>query len=215
MKIPNLEELESLIRIKMKNRKPLVLNPPNFTHAAVLIPIFAEDDEIKFILTKRTDSLQKHKGEISFPGGRIDRRDRNLEETALRETDEEIGVKREKIKVVGRLDDLFTMTKYIITPFIGIIPEQVECHSNSREVSEILYVTLDVFLNEELFSEKDWPQKGFYFPVYYYYWNNYEIWGATAYIINQFAEIVFEFQPSKINFKRNDPSFYEKFLDKT
>ena len=213
MKITTLEELEHLIHKRMKNRNPLVLNPPNFIHSAVLIPIFAEDHEIKFILTKRTKSLKKHKGEISFPGGRKDKRDRDLEETALRETDEEIGVKREQIKVLGRLDDLFTMTRYIITPFIGIIREQVECQLNTREVAELLYVPMDIFLNEELFAEKNWPQNGFDFPVYYNYWNNYEIWGATAYIINQFVEIVFDFQPSKINFKRNDPSLYAKFLD--
>jgi 8-oxo-dGTP pyrophosphatase MutT (NUDIX family) len=213
MKITTLEELEHLIHKRMKNRNPLVLNPPNFIHSAVLIPIFAEDHEIKFILTKRTKSLKKHKGEISFPGGRKDKHDRDLEETALRETDEEIGVKREQIKVLGRLDDLFTMTRYIITPFIGIIREQVECQLNTREVAELLYVPMDIFLNEELFAEKNWPQNGFDFPVYYYYWNNYEIWGATAYIINQFVEIVFDFQPSKINFKRNDPSLYDKFLD--
>jgi len=213
MKIPTLEELDLLIRERMKNRNPSVLNPPNFIHAAVLIPIFAEDNEIKFILTKRTKSLKKHKGEISFPGGRKDKEDKNLEETALRETEEEIGVNREKIEVVGRLDDLFTMTRYIITPFIGIIPEQVECQANIREVAEMLYVPMNIFLNENLFSEKAWPQNGYPFPVYYYYWNNYEIWGATAYIINQFAEIVFDFQPSKINFKRNDPSIFDRLID--
>lgn len=213
MKITSLEELEHLIHMKMKGRKSLVLNPPNFTHSAVLIPIFAENGEIKFILTKRTESLKKHKGEISFPGGRKDKQDRYLEETALRETEEEIGVKRRLVKVVGRLDDLFTMTRYIISPFIGIISEEVECHANTREVAEILYVPMDVFLNEELFSEKDLPQNGLHFPVYYYYWNNYEIWGATAYIINQLVEIVFDFQPSKINFKRNDPGILSRFLD--
>jgi 8-oxo-dGTP pyrophosphatase MutT (NUDIX family) len=210
--MPTLQELEKIVQKKMKDRKPLILNHPNFVHSAVLMPIFSENQELKFILTKRTESLKRHRGEISFPGGRKDQRDKSLEETALRETDEEIGVPPGKIKILGRLDDLFTITRYIITPFIGIIAKPVECRSNSREVAELLYVPLDLFLQKEKFAEKNIPQDGANFPVYYYYWNNYEIWGATAHIINQFMEIIFDFQPSQINFKRTDPDIIEKFL---
>jgi len=210
--MPTLSELEKLVQEKMKDRKPLILNHPNFVHSAVLMPIFSENQELKFILTKRTESLKKHRGEISFPGGRKDKRDKSLEETALRETDEEIGVSPDKIKVIGRLDDLFTITRYIITPFIGIITEEVKCCSNGREVAALLYVPLEVFLHKEKFAERNIPQNGTNFPVYYYHWNNYEIWGATAHIINQFIEIIFDFQPSQIDFKRTDPNIIEKFL---
>ncbi len=212
MKMPTLQELEKLVQEKMKDRKPLILNHPNFVYSAVLMPIFSENQELKFILTKRTESLKKHRGEISFPGGRKDKRDTSLEETALRETDEEIGVPPGKIKIIGRLDDLFTITRYIITPFIGVITEEVKCCSNGREVAELLYVPLEVFLHKDKFAERNIPKNGADFPVYYYYWNNYEIWGATAHIINQFMEILFDFQPSQIDFKRTDPSIIEKFL---
>jgi 8-oxo-dGTP pyrophosphatase MutT (NUDIX family) len=212
MKMPTLQELEKLVQNTVKDRKPFIIEHPGFMHSAVLMPIFSENQKLKFILTKRTESLKKHRGEISFPGGRKDRRDKSLEETSLRETEEEIGVPRDKIKIIGRLDDLFTITRYIITPFIGIITEQVKCISNGREVAELLYVPMDVFLNKDKFAERNIPQNGADFPVYYYYWNNREIWGATAYIINQFMETVFNFQPSKIKFKRTDPSIIDKFL---
>ncbi|NVM55733.1 MAG: CoA pyrophosphatase [Candidatus Helarchaeota archaeon] len=212
MNISTLAELEELIQRTIGKRKPLVLDPPEFRHSAVLMPIFSEGDTIKFILTKRAESLKHHKGEISFPGGGQEKEDKDLVETALRETEEEVGVKREQIKVLGRIDDLFTITRYIITPFVGIIYENVECCSNDAEVAELLYVPLDLFLSNEKFHEKSWIRNGTNYPLYYYFWKDYEIWGATAYIINQFIEIVFNFQPSKINFKRDDPSLIDDFL---
>ncbi len=212
MTISTLDELEALIQTKLVKRKPLVLDPPSFKHSAVLMPILFEDGQFKFVLTKRTDSLKHHKGEISFPGGGQDKEDQNLIETALRETYEEIGVEQSQIKILGRLDDLFTITRYIITPFVGTIHKKVEYKSNDAEVAELLHVPLDLFLTDEKFKEKAWVRNGTNYPLYYYYWGDYEVWGATGYIINQFIEIVFDFQPSKINFKRDDPSLLKKFL---
>ncbi len=212
MNISTLTELEELIKRKLENKKPLILDPPGFTHAAVLIPIFTEKNTMKLILTKRTEKLRHHRGEISFPGGKKSKKDANLIETALRETEEEVGVKREQVRVVGRLDDLFTITRYIITPYIGILEGKIEYYSNDAEVAEIISVPLKIFLNGEKFAERGWERNGVKYPLYYYYWKDYEIWGATAYIINQFIEYVFDFQPSLINFKRNDPSLIDNFL---
>jgi len=212
MHIATLSELNNLIQQKLGNRKPLVLDPPKFTHAAVLIPIISEEDQLKVILTKRTETLKHHRGEISFPGGKSSKEDNNLVETALRETDEEIGVKGDQVQVVSRLDDLFTITRYIITPFIGLIRGEIELVSNDAEVAEILHVPLKLFLTQEKFAEKAWERNGVKYPLYYYYWKNYEIWGATAYIINQFTELIFEFQPSLINFKRENPDLIKDFM---
>ncbi|MFX1296876.1 MAG: CoA pyrophosphatase [Promethearchaeota archaeon] len=212
MNISTLTELEVLIQYKIEKRNPIILKHPDFKHAAVLIPVFSEDNQIKFILTKRADSLKHHKGEICFPGGHQEKTDKDLIETALRETEEEIGVVREKIKVLARLDDLFTISRYIITPYVGIIYEDIECFSNDTEVAELLYVPLKLFLTEEKFYEKSWVRNGTDYPLYYYTWHEYQIWGATAYIINKFIDLVFDFQPSKINFKRIDPDLVKKFL---
>ncbi len=212
MKIDSLAELEDLIQDKFREREPLTLDPPNFRHSAVLIPIFSEEDTIKLILTKRTESLKHHRGEISFPGGRREKIDKDLIETALRETEEEIGVKTTQVKVIGRLDDLFTITRYIITPFIGIIHGRVKLKSNDAEVAEILKVPLKLFLTKDKFAEKSWERNGVKYPLYYYYWEDYEIWGATAYIINQFIELSFDFQPSHINFKRDNPDLIKDFM---
>ena len=183
MNISTLTELEELIQRTIGKRKPLVLDPPEFRHSAVLMPIFSEGDTIKFILTKRAESLKHHKGEISFPGGGQEKEDEDLVETALRETEEEVGVKREQIKVLGRIDDLFTITRYIITPFVGIIYENVECCSNDAEVAELLYVPLDLFLSNEKFHEKSWIRNGTNYPLYYYFWKDYEIWGRRRILL--------------------------------
>ena len=212
MNISTWAELEELIQRKLQNRKPLVLDPPDFRHSAVLMPIILEEDRFTFILTQRTMSLKKHRGEISFPGGSKDKEDKSLENTALRETYEEIGVASEKVTILGRLDDLFTITRFIITPFIGTIKEQIECRSNDAEVAKILFVPFDIFLDKECFAEKNLVRNNTNYPLYYYYWNEYEIWGATAYIINQLMELLFDFQPSRINFKRKDPDIIKKML---
>ena len=212
MNVSTLAELEELIRGKMEGYDPLILDPPDFKHSAVLMPIIYEEDQLKFILTKRADTLKHHKGEISFPGGKQEEPDKDLIETALRETTEEIGVRADQVEILGRLDDLFTITKYIITPFIGTIHGKVEYISNDAEVAELLHVPLELFLTKEKFKEKSWVRNGRNYPLYYYYWGDYEIWGATGYIINQFIELVFDFQPSQINFKRHDPSIIREFL---
>ncbi|HUX98103.1 MAG TPA: CoA pyrophosphatase [Candidatus Deferrimicrobium sp.] len=212
MKLPTLSELEDLIRKKLENIPPFILNPPDFKRSAVLMPIIFDENQLKFILTLRKENLRRHSGEISFPGGRQDKEDKDLEVTALRETYEEVGIAPKKIKILGRLDDLFTITGYIITPFIGIITETVQCKSNDAEVAEILYIPLEVFLTKALFSEKNLVRNNTNYPLYYYQWNNYEIWGATAYIINQFIELIFDFQPSTINFKRKDPDIIRKLM---
>lgn len=212
MHVSTLTELEELILKKTKDRKPLVLDPPKFKHAAVLIPIYSEEDQLKLILTKRTETLKHHKGEISCPGGRKEESDKDLIETALRETEEEIGVRQNQVKILGRLDDLFTITRYIITPFIGSIHGQIELKSCDAEVAEILHIPLRLFLREDKFAEKAFERNGVQYPLYYYYWENYEIWGATAYILNNFIELIFDFQPSAINFKRDNPELIKDFM---
>lgn len=212
MNVITLSELKRLAQEKLKNRECVILNSINFKNAAVLITIIHENNELKFVLTKRTENLRHHRGEISFPGGKKSARDECLEETALRETEEEIGVKSDQIEILGRIDDLFTITRYIITPFVGILHGKLELISNDAEVAEILKVPLKLFLTPEKFREKAWENRGVKYPLYYYYWKDYEIWGATAYIINQFIEIIFDFQPSTINIKRHNLDLIEDFL---
>src|SRR5512143_3716715 len=104
------------IRTILSSRKRRVIEHPPFSHAAVLVPLFKKEEDCHLLFTKRSDQVKHHKGEISFPGGVVDEEDLELVNTALREAHEEIGLKRNDVQVVGILDDIVTVTQFIVTP---------------------------------------------------------------------------------------------------
>ncbi|MFX0035009.1 MAG: NUDIX hydrolase [Candidatus Hermodarchaeota archaeon] len=193
---------DSPLRISIKDRF--------FTSAAVLFSIIPYDNKpYELILIHRSERGLRHRGEISFPGGKFDSRfDNSLEDTALRETEEEIGVPREKIKIFGCLDDFPTMTQYIITPFLGIIDKNQVLVKDEREVQRILKIPVDFFTSRKNFKEQAIDIEKKKFPVFYfnYYDKNngqeYTIWGATAYMITSFIEKVYELNMSQLGLKR-------------
>ncbi|MHA1143967.1 MAG: NUDIX hydrolase [Candidatus Helarchaeota archaeon] len=184
------------VKKSLKNRNKFKIAYPEYRHSAVLLLLFEKDDEPHVILTKRANNLKKHKGEISFPGGKIEEGDESLLDTALRETEEEIHLPREKIEILGELDDMFTLTHYVISPFVGYVQYPFDYSPNKTEVEYIIETPLHVFLNKDTFSEKLFDFHGKKFPVFYYQYDEHTIWGATAYMLNQFVEIVFGFNPS-------------------
>jgi len=159
---------------------------PALTAAAVLLPLFQEVGRLHVLLTKRTETVEHHKGQISFPGGACDPRDLSLVDTALRETEEEIGLTREHVQVFGLIDDLTTPSGFIITPVVAFIPAIPLLHLHSHEVSEVLHVPLSFFLdpkNERIVIRN---RNAIPTPVYHYHYGAHEIWGATAAILRGF-----------------------------
>lgn len=208
-----MEEFETLIKLKLGNRKEIRIVHPSFRPSAVLMPFFLEDNEIKVLFTIRHKDLKHHKGEISFPGGKKDDEDKDLIETALRETKEEVGIDRNQITILGQIDDLFTLTRYIVTPYVGIIKGKFKITTSDKEVFRVIKVPLSIFGKNGFFQEEGWEQNGMSHPIFYYYWRKNIIWGATAYMMNQFMEIMYDYQPSKFDkIKRTDPSMIKKFL---
>ena len=112
------QELEAVLR----SRQRRTVSDPSLTCAAVLVPLLVRDGEWCVLVTRRTQHVGHHKGQMSFPGGACDAADAHLEATALRETYEEIGIPPEAVEVLGLLDDLPTITDFVITPFVGVIP---------------------------------------------------------------------------------------------
>jgi len=210
-----MEEFETLIKSKLENRKVVRIEQPGFRPSAVLMPFFYEDDQLKVLFTVRHKDLKHHKGEISFPGGKKDDEDKDLIETALRETKEEVGIDRSQITIVGQMDDLFTLTKYIITPYVGIITGNFKIITSDQEVFRVIKVPLSIFGKNGYFQEEEWKmtQNGASHPIFYYYWRKNIIWGATAYMMNQFMEIIYDYQPSKFDkIKRTDTTMIKEFL---
>ena len=174
----------------------------NFTKAAVLFSIIPHVNKpYELILIHRSDMGTRHRGEMSFPGGKFELEvDKSLRDTALRETEEEIGVPRGNVRIIGCLDDFPTISKFIVTPFLGLINNNQKLKRDEREVQKILKVPIDFFINKINFTEQEFDVGGEKFPVFYYNYNNeengqiYTIWGVTAFLITYFLEIVYNVQ---------------------
>lgn len=160
------------------------------TPAAVLVPLIDRADGMTVLLTQRTSHLPSHAGQISFPGGRRQATDRSPEDTALRETEEEIGLARRHVDVIGRLDRYVTRTGFSVTPVVAVVEPPFDLAPDPHEVASVFEVPLAFFLDPinhqrhtRLFEGK---QRHFFAMPY----GERYIWGATAGMLRNFYEIV-------------------------
>ena len=159
--------------------------------SAVLVPITRKDGEYYILFTKRTETVQHHKGQISFPGGAYEEGDGTLLNTALRECTEEIGLAAEVCDVVGELDEVFTVTSgYIISPFVAFVGESCPLKIDPAETEEVLEVPLSVLLDKNCRRQTTQMVGDHEVTVDCYYYEGNIIWGATARILEQFLEIL-------------------------
>ena len=158
--------------------------------SAVLVPIYHKQGQYYILLTKRTETVKDHKGQISFPGGAYEAEDRTLVNTALRECAEEIGLTADRIEVLGQLDDTLTHTSnYIISPFVALIRWPYQFNIDQREIEEIIEVPIMALLEKNCQREKTEILDGEAITSYFYHYHGKIIWGATAKILNQFLAI--------------------------
>jgi 8-oxo-dGTP pyrophosphatase MutT (NUDIX family) len=174
----------------LSSRKRRVIEHPPFSHAAVLVPLFKKGDGCHLLFTKRSDQVKHHKGEISFPGGVVDEEDLELINTALREAHEEIGLKQNDVQIIGILDDIVTITEFIVTPIVGLFPYPYPFKVSEVEIAELIEVPLSSLLREKSFSEKEIIRGGQKEAVYAYQYGDHIIWGATARILKQFLDLI-------------------------
>ncbi len=174
---------------KLAGIKPRRLQGDYANEAAVLMLAFERHDEPHFLLTLRTEEVETHKGQISFPGG-MRAGDESLEQTALRETHEEIGIEPERIEILGRFHEYPSINEYRVTPFAGYIDGPFAPKPHAAEVAEILYVPFSVFLDPGRLRIEQMAYRGRMRDVYFYSFERHQIWGLTARIIRDFlAEI--------------------------
>jgi 8-oxo-dGTP pyrophosphatase MutT (NUDIX family) len=192
-KLPCLER--ELVRM-LRTRKKAVLSADGLVTAAVLIPIFEREGTLHVLLTKRSDLVEHHRGEISFPGGKLDPTDPDLQSCALRETSEELGVSPADVRVLGQLDDFHTVaTQFHVAPFVGLIPYPYEFRVSAREIAALVTPPLEIFFDPTRRSEEIWILHGRPVNVVFYQWEGHTIWGATARILKHLVEVLQEWRP--------------------
>jgi 8-oxo-dGTP pyrophosphatase MutT (NUDIX family) len=163
------------------------LDAPGSTDAAVLVPLYLEGDDLVAVFTERRADLRRHAGEISFPGGRQDEPDEDLRLTALREAEEEIGLRREDVDLVGALPPTGTfVTGYKIHPFVGVLEPGRVFTPQESEVAAILELPLPALI--EGFESKRLVRKGVPFKTPTYTVDGHLVWGATARIVENLLE---------------------------
>lgn len=159
------------------------------TPAAVLLLLYEKNGEPHIVLTRRTNYVEHHKGETSFPGGAFDATDGDLLTTALRETEEEIGVRPEDVEVLGRLDDIVTITDFLVSPFVGVLASpDYPFVVNANEVAELVEVPLRHLMDERNLERTVRPFHDRSVLIFTYHYGDHRVWGATARILKGFLD---------------------------
>ena len=161
---------------------------PALTRAGVLILLFPKGGELHILLTRRTLDVEHHKGQISFPGGSKDPADHDIMQTALRECEEEIGLPRSAVQVLGLFDDYETPSGFAITPVVGYVPGLPQLSLNTSEVTETLEVPVTLFTDKANERVEQRQIRGKLHDVYFYRYGSHEVWGATAAMIRAFLQ---------------------------
>lgn len=180
-----------LSEISKENYKPKL--------SAVLILLYPEGDSIHTLLIQRHEYIGVHSGQIAFPGGKFEESDVELNQTALREASEEIGVVPENIKVIGNLTDVYiSPSNFLVKPFVGIISEKPEFILDAREVKRIISVDLFSLNDKQRLGVKSITQStGYKIKTPYFEIEDFTIWGATAMMISELNVVV---EQAKITF---------------
>jgi 8-oxo-dGTP pyrophosphatase MutT (NUDIX family) len=168
--------------------------------AAVIAPVVAHGDGDALLFTKRADHLGQHPGQMSFPGGGREPSDEDLEATARREANEEIGLRSHEIEVVGRLDDIPTVSDYSVRPFVSRVPDR-EYVPDEREVAEIAVLTVAALTDLDNYESerRDHPHYG-EVRLHFFHVDGYTVWGATGRMLVQLLELTTDWEmPSEVD----------------
>lgn len=205
-KISNIAEIKNML----KNKKTSILFDQQYNQFAVLLPLVMHKNELCLLFEVRAKNLTYQPGEICFPGGQIEVEDSSPAAAALRETSEELGINKNNIEMIGQLNTLLTPFQYRIYPFVALIKENTLLQPTKAEVDELFFIPLDYLLScqpeisyldinmqpNENFpyhlvpGGENYPWKSGKYPIYFYTYEHYTVWGITARILHHFIELV-------------------------
>ena len=173
----------------LQNFPHQTISTEGLRQAAVLVPLFRHAGRDSLLFTVRTDHLEHHSGEISFPGGAREAADRDLAETARRETEEELGIPAGAIRILGRMDDVYSVHGYHVVPYVGLVPGAEKLTPDAAEIAAVFDAPLDHFRDPEVHHTEDWSHRGRVHEVDFYRYGDHVVWGLTAAILRQFLDI--------------------------
>lgn len=189
--------IESQLRMSPKHRaeelKDAQSKISNAKRSGVMLLLYNANDDVKLVCIRRSDYVGIHAGQMGLPGGRYEELDRNTLQTALRETEEEIGVSGNNIEIAGRLSGLYIPpSNFYVDPYVGFLKQKPVYHIDVREVKAVEEISLNELLKESAVKTKEFKTHGKESKTQapYYEIGNVEIWGATAMILSEFLEIV-------------------------
>ena len=183
--------MRELLSEKLSNYAPSQLTL-DFPEAAVLVPVTDNPDNPEMIFTLRSSRLSMHRGQVAYPGGMRDAEDDSLLVTALRETHEEIGLPPEQVDVVAPLSQVMSLHRILVTPYVGVVPEDYPMQANPDEIESIFRVPISFFLEDrrERTDALSYIDNTFYVPCYQ--WQHYQIWGMSALVLVDFLNAVYD-----------------------
>ena len=181
--------IDAVRRILSANPKKAIVYP-SLTPAGVMVLLYPKNGVYCILLNERTNHVEHHKGEISFPGGSKDEKDKTLLDTALRETHEEMGIPPEAVEVLGELDDMPTASRFLISPHVGTIPYPYRFHPNKVEVADVLEVPISTLLESDTVRDEVRIVDGRLVNSPTYSYRGHLITGATAGVLKRFLELL-------------------------
>ena len=181
---------QAFIQKKLNRYQRQSIERSALTKSAVLIPIVKRGNGLDLLFTKRSETVEHHKGQISFPGGATDTIDISPVDTALRETFEEIGLERSAIAIIGIIDDLQTPSGFVVTPVVGFIEHLPPLHINAEEVAQVIFIPLEKFFDDSLRHSDVRERDGIKIEVFSYNVWEEPVWGATAFFVKQLVSLL-------------------------
>ena len=183
--------LEGRIQGLLKARPGRELTVPGRRLAAVLLPLYRHNGDYGVVFTKRSETVPHHRGQMSFPGGGYETQDGTLRQTALRESQEEIGLQTAHVRVLGQLDDLLTSnSNYLVRPFVGTIPYPYPFMVDRRETASIVEVPLRFLRQHNPRGEERRDFEGREVRSIFFEYQDHVIWGTTGKILKQFLDLL-------------------------
>ncbi len=184
------ESLERLRKI-LERRAAIEIHAPQYRRASVLVPLVRVEGGWSILFSRRSESLAAHSGQIAFPGGAVEEGEL-LEATAVREAEEEVGIHRGAVELIGRLDDLVTNSGFLVAPFVGVIRERIDYVLHEAEVTEVFEVPVDALLDVAQPEVRFVTFRDGKYPAYFYRYRDYEIWGLTGRMLKAFLDLVWQ-----------------------